>query len=278
MTGIVRLIPVMLVVATIPVGAQEAPELLHSVDSGLAQRLDAYNRTFLDDRLYFAARYRIVRADVDLLFSERDILITPFNDVDSIEVLAQELRNRDGDDPVWVGRYPNDPVFERFGPPGLAVKINLHAWDVDTAGNASVSGLNRFEFSPAWQIDQNGRPFLPGGSDENSSVVAGPPPQTPEQIDRHQRLLHLSKRTFYSVGAILNTPNGHKYVITPLRFTPKYSVVYELLPGAVPGRIDREPGEPEYRNDRERAQLQRYREFRDRLPSEEGKAVRGDLQ
>lgn len=83
---------------------------------------------------------------------------------------------------------------------------------------------------------------------------------------------------FFSVFAVLDVPDRPKYVLQPLRYTPQYSVVYEIPRDAViPFTIDRQPGEPDRTTDEERAVAARYRAFIESLPDETDKKVVGDV-
>jgi hypothetical protein len=71
-------------------------------------------------------------------------------------------------------------------------------------------------------------------------------------------------------------PSGEIYVVAPLRYTPRYAVVYE---------VDRDkfvslPFEPEdaaTQTAEQRAKVEQYETFRTSLPTE-NKAIRGDIQ
>jgi hypothetical protein len=85
------------------------------------------------------------------------------------------------------------------------------------------------------------------------------------------------EHAFWSVQATLEVPGGSN-VLMPLKYTPKYSVVYEITPDTlVPIRVDFMPGDPEP-SATEKAAWARYRAFVDSLPREDGKPVRGDIQ
>jgi hypothetical protein len=199
----------------------------------------------------------------------------PFDDVKPIEIIWQETRRNYEDVITWVGRYKNDPVFDLTGAPAFQAKIELHAWDIDESENAEISIMNRFEHSPRWTFDENDNLILERAPGSDSGIAAGPPPQTPEEIERHKRLGTLNKHAFYSAEASFDLfDRDSKYVLMPLKYTPRYSVVLELIRGALPNRT--EPGHPESR-DSDRQRVEAYQFFRDGLPDDEGKAVRADL-
>lgn len=266
----------------LPAAAQQPQELLHDVPPGQAQRLEEYNAAFIQDTTFLASRYRIVRVDTNLLFQERDITVTPFPGLVPIELIWLETRDsetRQGeiDGATWVGHYKSDPLFPVTGEYAFRVKINLHAWDITPEGHAEISSRNRFEYSPRWSFDANDNPVLERAPGSESGIAASPPPQTAQDIARHKRLKSLDKHAFFSTRAVFDVPNrSSRYVLTPLKFTPRYSVIYEVDRDGLPDR--REPGQQEPLSSDESALLERYRTFREQLPSQENKEIRGDLR
>lgn len=253
--------------------AQPARELLRDVPSGYAIRLEEYNSAAIQLEAFNAYRYRIVRANINTLLQERDITITPFDDVDPIEVSFSTLRlgtaegNHRQDEVIeWHGQIQNDSSGLSETAPD--VNITVSSWDVDPDGNASLSWLNRFEHSPDWEIDENGQPVFRGDIGAN----VGPPPDTPAAIDRHRKMQELKKHQFRSLSATIESGDT-TYRVVPLKFTPKYSLVLEMKPlgdysppsiedNVVPERY---PGE-----------AADYSRLLDRLSNEQ-KAVREDL-
>lgn len=271
-----KLIAVSLLLSvTLPVTAQHERELLREVDANQAQLLEAYNFVFLQEELYFASRHRIVRADMNVLLQQRDITVTPFEDVEPIGLIHETL-TRPGDDVIfWRGRIDfQDDLLFRVAGVGIPAAISMFAWDLDEEGSAVSSVQNRFEFSPDWRFDEFGNLDL-----DRDVIASTPPPQTPEEIERHRRLQKLDKRAFFSSRAVFDVPGGSRYVLTPLRYTPRYSVIYEIAPGTViPIVIDRSLREPDPRSESQKAAFNRYRTFVENLPKEEGKQIRGDLR
>jgi len=108
----------------------------------------------------------------------------------------------------------------------------MHAWDLDESGNALISAQNRFEFFPGWTFDGNNDPVLEGssgGRQQRAGVMEPtPPPRTPEQIERHMRLKRLDKHAFFDVDAVFEWGTASRYILKPLRYTPRYSVIYEI--------------------------------------------------
>jgi hypothetical protein len=217
-----------------------------------------------------------VRADINVLLQERDIAITPFQDVEPIRIVYEALE-RLGDDAVfWKGHvmFPEDDQLFKQSGIGIPGNISMFAWDQDQDGNAHNSAENRFEFPPEWTFDESGNLITDG------AVISGnTPPQTPERIERHMWLKGLEKHAFYSANAVLEVPGGSRYILKPLPYTPRYSVIYEISPGTtIPVRVDGVPGERDTRTETEKELFRQYRTFLQSLPKEEGKAVRGDIQ
>ena len=76
-----------------------------------------------------------------------------------------------------------------------------------------------------------------------------------------------------------SSPDGKKYILTPLKYTPKYSVIQEIDPNKLfLTRFDRGPREPDTRSDDEKLQSLLYQTFRKNLPKEVGKAVKGEIK
>jgi hypothetical protein len=82
---------------------------------------------------------------------------------------------------------------------------------------------------------------------------------------------------FFSVSAVFDVPGHNKYVLQPLKYTPRYSVIYEITRDTlIPYRIDIMPGDPPPSAE-EQAAFKAYREFVDALPDETDKRVVGDI-
>lgn len=265
--------------------AQAPRELLQSVESTYADRLAAYNSVFLQEVTYSAARYRIVKPNAELLISEEDIWVTPFDDVDPIRIEADGVR-RGPDFVVWSARVERenfmplppgiDPIAEQYSSKWNQAELSMYRWDLDESGVALLSMMNRFEFSPNWIFDDADHlVWKPGNSGVQPERSAGAP-QTPDQIARHRRLLALEKHAFGSVTADFRSPDGVHYSVVPLKFTPQYSVVLEEDPDlTVPIQID---GDVSTLTPEQQRRGQQYVEFLERLPKEAARAARRDLK
>lgn len=78
---------------------------------------------------------------------------------------------------------------------------------------------------------------------------------------------------FLSVDSILDVPGDSKFVLQPLKYTPRYSVIYEIpRETLIPIRFDSTP-----LSAAQQAALDEYRRFMDALPDEHDKGVLGDV-
>jgi hypothetical protein len=240
--------------------------------------LAEYNSVFLREALYTAKRHRIVQANTELLLIDDDFTITPFEDVAPIHITQESVRRTEAAI-YWHGLVQTvlQPQLDAYGIK-IRTTISMHAWDLNESGNASLSLQNRFKHSPYWRINESGMPVLEIVPEGEAGVV-GPPPQTPGDIERHRRLKNLEKHAFYSVTGLISSPEQARYVLVPLEYTPKYSVIYEVdRDKVVPKPIDFQPGEVDTRSESEKLEVARYNDFISSLPEEEDKAVRGDLE
>ena len=208
------------------VTAQQDGELLREVGRGQAQRLEEYNSVFLQKELYFAKRHRIVTVELSVLLAQRDITVTPFEDVDPIRVAYESLTRLHDDAIFWRGHFvfPQDDQLFKQTCVGVPAKVSIFWWNLHEEGHALNSAENRF----------------------------------------------------YSADALFSAPGHSTYVMKSLRYTPRYSVIYEIAPDTViPLRIDGTPGVPAARTESEAVIHDRYRTFMDSLP-EDTKTIRGD--
>jgi hypothetical protein len=266
----------LILVATLS-AAQQRFEILQDIDDDKGQRIAEYNSAFLQEQLYFASRYRIVEVDTDLLLSSEEFTITPFPDVPPIQLRRANIVEYQDSLAIHADVEMNLPEGFEFIRPQIL--ISLLSWDIDERGDAQVSSDNRFEFSPYWRIDEFDRPVLEVPSDVSEGFI-GPPPQSPEDIARHKELSRLDKNAFHSVTATIEMPPASQYRLTPLRLTPRYSLIYEVdQEKRIVSAVDRMPSEPSIESDPEqRERIREYREFQAQLPDDSNRAVRGDIE
>lgn len=201
-----------LLALVIPYAESQAQELLASVDAGSALRLSEYNSAFLTKELYFASRHRIVRVNPEVLSGEQ-ISVTLFEGARPIQIKRTNVYEMAGAR-YWSGTTPeNIPMF-----------VSTLTWDVDPSGVASPSNQN--PQSP-WRVDEQGVVTLDVRQGE-APGIAGPPPDTSEQKAEARRLQGLARRAFQSVTAQISAADGTRYVIKPLEYAPRYSLVYQV--------------------------------------------------
>ncbi len=262
-------------------GAPKPKELLKEVNSNKAQRLADYNSVFLQKTLYFSRRHRIVKANTKLLLEEDEFTITPFDDVESLHVITEpsKTQQRQGDMFHFKAHVVMDsdtPFAQMF--PNFSFLIGAYAWDLNESGEALTSISNRFTHSTYWNIDEFGSPVLETPPD-GVSAIAGPPPESPEDIERHKRLKKLKKHQFFSVSATFYSLDGKKYMLMPLKYTPKYSVIHEINTTELSFmRFEADPDGLDHRSDEDKMKSTRHKNFLKTLPDEEGKIVKGDIQ
>lgn len=258
---------------------QKPKELLKDVNVNKTERLEDYNAAYLKEVLYFASRHRIVKADEKLLAKNEEIAITPFPDVKSLIYSVDNLAEKQ-DSNYWKGvlQLPQE-LQKEADEQGFqfTTRIYFDSWDIDKNGNALISSQHQFKHSRNWTFNEEGQAIL---SDKDGGlVIAGPPPTTPEDIAWHKKIAKLEKHAFSSARAIFQDIDGTKYVLKPLKFTPKYSVLYELDPNKMfpieddTGRLDRE-----IQNISEQKRMEEYEAMIAALPKEENKAIKGDIE
>ena len=272
---------VLFIVAMATFGADKPKELFKEVNASKSQRLMEYNSVFLKKALYQASRHRIVKVNTKLLLKDDDFIITLF-DGESIQIKQKSVERKQ--DIIYWNAYVDfgqHPELNKLGFQ-LSTLIGMFAWDLDESGRAILSMQNRFKHSPYWEIDEFDNPFL-GPPPVGEVAIVGPPPSTPEEIAQHKRLKKLKKHKFYSVQAIFqvlrenSSPAVRKYVLKPLKYTPKYSVIYELDPNKFfMSQIDPDPGEE--RDLADQQSWEAYDSFVRNLPKESNKVVKGDIE
>lgn len=253
--------------------AQNPAELLSEVNPNKAQRLYEYNAVFLQELLYFSKRHRIVKVDTKLLLKGEDFTITPFDDMEPIHIVPEFSQK--GEDIVSVIAHvvntnPNlPPEFADT----ISFVIALLAYDLNESDEAVISAYNKLAHSPHWEIDEFGIPVLETTS---SKGVAGPPPITLEEIEWHKKIKKLKKHQFFSVGTTFQDSKGKHYSLSPLKYSPKYSVIHEYDSDKLYTLGDQSPTGPSPMSEDDKRKHKQFADFVKSLPKEKGKIVRGD--
>lgn len=274
----VSLLAVLFAAPTIHPAPAIAQMLLKDVERSKAQQVSDYNYSFLQSELYFSTQSRIVQADESLLNAEEDVTLQLFPDVDPLTIRHVSVEKKPGG-LFWMGQVEQDGKV-----PLPTFMISLLYWDTDPDGNASLSMMNRFKHSPHWDIDEAGKPELRKLDLEAGAVaIAGPPPESSEDIAHHRRMKSLNRHAFYSVQAVIHavdpqTERTRLFVLQPLKLTPKYSVLYEVDPQAPQVLIDLLPGGKDPRPERDQQLARDFATFVQTLPSDDGRPVKEDLE
>lgn len=283
-----------------------APELAPELGAEKAAAAASHNGRSLQDHLYFSKRDRIVEINVADLAARGDVQLTPFPGVQPLElrvvdplseivngprgyqqVRLEKAKKRGADTKLIRAYIPkeieqgltDEQLLDMVFPP---IRVQVHSYDVDAEGNATPSSLNPFRHSPFWEIDEFDRPYLREPTDEEIKTggIAGPPPETPEEIAYHKRVKGLTKNAFYSVGGNFNMthPGGttSSYSLIPLEYSPRYSVLFEW------DESKRILGSRDYGaqlSAENKARAERYGAFVDSLPPQaEGQRVLGEVK
>ncbi len=230
--------------------AQQLPELLRPVDQLKAQQLIEYNSPWFQAELYSAKRFRIVEVDTSVLMRDDDFTVTLFDDLAALHLTQDAIQRRE-DTFAWNARVLVEipDVLRRLGARQTVLFSGLK-WDTDESGRAVESSGNRFRS----------------------------PPQTAQEIVGRQTSRKLNKRAFYSVVAYFELFSGNRYRLEPLKYTPKYHVLFEADPEKiVPVLVDRVPGEVVVRTPADQVKLASYEAFIRSLPPERDVPVVAEL-
>ena len=238
-------------------------QLFKEVNPNKALRLEEYNSAFLQEALYQSARHRIVKVDIKMLEKDKEFLFQAFSDTEAVlfHGEAQQLSSNPADEEWW--RWSGKPSAFDVLPD---VDLYIHNYDIDKeTGVANPSAENKFKHSRHWTFDEGGVLVLETLT-EGEFAIAGPPPETPEDIEYHKKLKKLRKNAFRSTSSTqfyIPTKNGLRhYYLIPLKYTPKYSVIYEKDPEkhfAI--IIDLAPGETDNRSELHKLREREYLRF-----------------
>ncbi len=244
------------------VGLAQAKELLVSVRNDKAHKIEEYNNIFLKKRLYFASRHRIVTIDTSLLSKrEIDFTITPFEDV-QITVSTKEVIEKPHRGTVsWKGEMHVSGLEDALSQLTDAERSYLSVKELKYA----LSDINLF--ISTWDIDKE--TGIATRSTERKGSVSPEPTPIPKLPD-------LRKNAFKSVGGNFTIiPSGKRYVLTPLKYSPKYHVIYEIDPKKSYPTSD-DPNTKISQENKNKAM--EYKQYLKGLPEEHfNKAIKGDL-
>lgn len=258
-------------------------ELFIPVESGKAIRIEEYNGASLKKKLYASARHRIVDVDEQVLLAGDSPVTISLFDGGLILVTPTEVRRR-GSFVSWFGQIEM-PVqivdaiaSEDWASRGTSseavvkalatVRIVMMGHDVNPeTGEASLSPRN--SNGPADKASHVG--LVSEEQYASAEREVEPFVSSSRQLD-----------AFYSITADFVDPSSNRrYVLEPLKFTPKYSVFYEVDPSKqFPVNIDSPAEEFEQSLSAEqKANRERYEDFVKSLPqTPKTSTVTEDLQ
>ena len=257
-----------------------AKELFKSVNYEKAYRLEEFNSEFLREQLHDSLRHRIIKVNSKVFDKDKSFTITPFEGMEPIVVTpVPDKTTRRGWATFWIGKIESNSS-------DATISFNLFEYDSDPNKILTYSMQNKFRHSEGWEIDDSGRPQLPIVK-ENENKMLGPPPESDEDIAHHRKMKKLKRKTVQALrgGFRVTDPNtgiDKSFAIVPLKFTPKYSVIYEIDASKwYPAIWHPEPGGP-----RERPALTgRYLELqladkamRDSLINEDHRPIMEDIE
>jgi len=272
------------------IASSSGHELLSSIAPGKAKKLVDYNSRFLKEQLYDASNYRIVKTNIGALRQTNPITLTLFPSSQPI-VLEHIETIEDENNIIWEGQIDLGDLNEMPADQrsmirnNFRVKVFAHAFDLDSKNEATLPATNQFRHSEHWEIDAAGTPILAPPKHRNETFIAGPPPQTYEEIVEHKRLKALNRRAFFSARilrfSVVDSDTGtfKQYELIPLKYTPKYSVLKEIdNTKQLTAITDLQPGQLDPRTPSQLRKIQDCEKFIDSLPREPSKRVLGDIE
>lgn len=200
----------------------KAQEVFKPVDNATAERALSYNQRFVSERLYFAKRHRVVEVDADALRKSKRSNVTLFKGGQRHTIRRRQLTDSQIHGAArWIGNIEL---------PGLHLSEDeLTADEVEAISNSGLtldqinSQLGRVElFLLDWDINQTtGEAVL---SAERRSQTLGPSPVPTEDNNAY------NERAFATIsGEIdLSAVGGGVYKIEPLKYSPRYHLIYEV--------------------------------------------------
>lgn len=281
MKGIVLIIGIFLY-ATYATGAPK--ELFKPVNYEKVYRLEDFNREFLREELFFSKRHRIIKVNPKVLDKDDSFTLTPFEGMEPLVIVSAPQRTERRRE--WV-TFWNAKIESQ--PDAIAFTFNLFSYDTDIDGVSSVSMYNKFRHSEDWEINDSGLAVLPDSEGKRNSMVIGPGPSSEEDIEHHRKMKRLKRKSVQSLSAhfwVKDSDTGiyTEYRIVPLRFTPKYSVIFEIdqqkkFPFLIDPEYDEQGNVIELQlTDSEKNRKLKYKAHRRSLISEDHRRIMEDIE
>lgn len=247
-----------------------AVNLLKDVDRDRAFRIADHNGSDFQRATYLAKNHKIVEVlDAKSITDAKEITLKLFDEYN--EVTLKHTRTKSGPGYVrWTGSvdYGGETPFKD-------VTLAIHSYDVSPEGTPSRTRANQYKFSERWEIDEEMSPRLTTTGSKVPHATVGPAPKTQEERVEHKRLKELTREVFFSVSANFQIFDKQykelkRYVIRPLKASPRFSVLIEVDPGKVlPNSIDQTAGEKVDYSVSELEKLNDYQSFKNSLSVEE---------
>lgn len=229
-------------------------ELLHPVDYEKSKKIQEYNGKYFKEITYFSSRYSIVRVNDDLLLNSKsndEFTITPFVG-ETFHIITKSLVRKPGERAFWRGEL----VF-----PGLSdPRAELESKTEDERAGLTVEqamsilfGINISIFSWDRNLD----------TDEVTiayKTVSGNLQKEPKENHIPTRIKRNDFKSVSSTFSVL--PTSQKFVLQPLKFTPKYHIIYEVDPEKVITSTENYAAPSTEENKR---RVRQYREFQETL-------------
>lgn len=252
----------------------DSKELFKEVNHKKSQKLSEYNDLFLRKALYFSARHRLVQINTSLLTSSNKdgkFILNLFDDV-TINVQSKRMTFTSPFHGAWYGEMETAP----------SINDEINQLTAYERGNFSTEEFKSFFtdivfYFEDWDVDlvANSASF----SHENKVGITSTVPIQDTALPK------LKRRAFRTVsGRFTELFSGRTFVIMPLKYTPKYHVIYEQDDSKTFTTANDVPGsEPlmspeEILEDENLLKAIELEVFLDSLPKEEpGKIIKGDL-
>jgi len=254
-------------------------ELFKEVNGAKLQKILTYNETNISEAAYFAKRYRIVEVNSDLLFSDDEFTITPF------EGVSITVRRDDAVDGSYLGTAqwhgiivsPEHPSISEIG------VLDMDEQQAEAAGLGPAQlyrmffGVELYTYS--WDIDKRTGVAFPSVQREQraSAFLMHNGVATKESLDLEENAI-LSVSGRFNLQAL----GFGEFRLESLQFTPKYHIIieldssklfsYDFLPG------NEKADDHSVYAEKQRKKVQEYNEYVNSLPSVQDKTIVGDVE
>ena len=196
-------------------------KLFIPVSETKAQKLIEYNSPDVEVQKYYSSRYRIVKVRTKLLTSGAEsFVINPFEDV-ALEVIPEEIDRSDSlGSIIWRGNYKH---WSRIS---IDSTRNNGVRNEEERKNAIGRFTKMTFYIYPWDVNKESGEVNPTVSTKAGSMGGVNKPENNEKgVGKGLR-----KRAFQTVKGSFNVLGKGTFAVIPLKYTPKYHLVYELDP------------------------------------------------